>query len=51
MQCILHAFDSRTQLLDNKPAKLVVHQGEVGIHLSLVIPASMKNSVYSSELL
>ena len=50
MRCIRHAFDSRTKSLENKTAKLIVHQGEVGIHLSSEIPASMKRSVYISEI-
>ena len=50
MRCIRHALDSRTQSLENKSAKLIIHQGEVGIHLSSSIPASMKSSVYSSEI-
>ena len=50
MRCIRHAFDSRTKSLENKTAKLIVHQGEVGIHLSLEIPVSMKNSVYCSKI-
>ena len=50
MRCIRHAFDSRTQSLTNQTAQLIVHQGEVGIHLSSSIPASMKNSVYCSEI-
>ena len=50
MRCIRHAFDSRTQSLNNQIATLIWHQGEVGIHLSSSIPASMKNSVYCSEI-
>lgn len=38
MRCIRHAFDSRTKSLENKTAKLIVHQGEVGIHLSSEFP-------------
>jgi hypothetical protein len=51
MCCNCHTFDSRTQSFDDKLAKLIVHQGEVGINLSLATHASMKNSVYFSEML
>ena len=50
MRCVRHAFDSRTQSLKNQTATLIVHEGEVGIHLSSSIPASMKSSVYCSEI-
>ena len=50
MHCIQHVFDSRTKSLGNKTAKLIVHQGEVGIHLLSEIPTSMKSSVYCSKI-
>ena len=50
MRCIRHAFDSRTKSLKNQTPTLITHQGEVGIHLSSSIPASMKSSVYCSEI-
>jgi hypothetical protein len=50
MRCICHALDSRTKPLDNKIARLIDHHGEIGIHLSSEIPASMKASVYHSKI-
>jgi hypothetical protein len=49
-RCVRHTFDSRTGSLDDKSAKLVVCNGEVGIHLSVPIPASMKQQVYDGDV-
>ena len=44
-----HAYDSRTESLDDQSGKLIMYDGAVGIHLSPPIPASMKKEVYSGE--
>ena len=48
-RCLRHTFDSRTESLDNKTAKIVLCNGEVGIHLSTPIPASMKKDIYDGD--
>jgi len=48
-RCLRHAFDNRTESLDNKTAKIVLCNGEVGIHLSTPIPASMKKDIYDGD--
>lgn len=48
MRCVRHAFDSRAPSLDKQTAMLILHQGEVGIHLNADIPASMKKKVYQT---
>lgn len=50
MRCVRHAFDSRTPSLDKNTAMLVVHDGDVGIHLNASIPASMKKNVYETGI-
>jgi len=48
-RCLRHALDNRTESLDNKTAKIVLCNGEVGIHLSTPIPASMKKDIYDGD--
>lgn len=48
MRCVRHAFDSRAPSLEEQTAMLVLHQGDVGIHLNADIPASMKKKVYQT---
>lgn len=46
-RCLRHAFDVRTESLDNKTAKLILYDGDkVGIEITTPIPASMKKDVY-----
>lgn len=49
--CLRHAFDGRTEALDvsNNTAKLIRHNGKIGIHLSAPIAASMKKDIYDGE--
>ena len=49
-RCIRHATDSRFPSIDKDIAKLINHHGELGIHLSATVPASMKNCSYKSEI-
>ncbi len=49
-RCLRHAFDGRTESLDNKTAKIVLCNGELGIHLSSPIPASMKTDIYDGDI-
>ena len=49
-RCIRHATDSRFPSIDKQIAKLINHNGELGIHLSALVPASMKNCSYKSEI-
>ena len=50
-RCLRHAFDVRTESLDNKTAKLILYDGDkVGIEISSPIPASMKKSVYNGTI-
>ena len=46
MRCIRHAFDSKTPSLDKITAMLILHQGDVGIHLNANIPDSMEKTIY-----
>jgi hypothetical protein len=48
-RCLRHAFDSRTESLDNKTAKLILYEGNVGILLTTPIPASMKKEKYKGS--
>lgn len=50
MRCIRHAFDSKTPSLDKNTAMLILHQGDVGIHLNANIPASMEKKVYQTGI-
>eukprot|EP00956_Cyclotella_meneghiniana_P042479 scaffold248489_cov87-Cyclotella_meneghiniana.AAC.1 len=45
-RCLRHAFDSKTESLDNKIAKLLLYEGEIAIMISTPIPASMKKEIY-----
>jgi hypothetical protein len=49
-RCARHTFDSKMPPPDREIATLIFHDGEVGIHLSSKVPASMKNEVYQSEI-
>ena len=49
-RCIRHATDSRFPSIDKEIAKLINYHGELGIHLSATVPASMKNCLYKSEI-
>ena len=52
MRCVCYAFDSRTPPLDNKnTATLIMHDGNISIHLNTSIPASMKKKYIRQELL
>ena len=46
-RCLRHAFDSKTESLDNKIAKLLLYEGKIGIMIETPIPASMKKEKYS----
>ena len=48
-RCVRHVFDSRTESLDNKRVKLILHEGEVGIAIQTEIPASMKADKYAGS--
>ncbi len=45
-RCLHHAFDSKTELLNNKVAKLLLYKEKIGIMISTLIPASMKKEIY-----
>jgi hypothetical protein len=49
-RCIRHATDSRFPMIDKEIAMLINHNGELRIQLSAVVPASMKNCSYMSEI-
>lgn len=49
-RCIRHATDSRFPSIDKEIAKLINCNGELGFHLSALVPASMKNCSYKSEI-
>ena len=49
-RCIRHATDSKFPSIDTQMATLINHNGELGIHLSALVPASMKNCSYKSEI-
>ena len=48
--CARHAFDSRMPPIDKEMSKLIVHNGEIGIHLVSNVPASMKSDIYRTEI-
>jgi hypothetical protein len=48
-RCLRHAFDSRMKSLDDKVAKLILYEGEVGIHIQTEVPASMKQEKYYGD--
>ena len=50
-RCIRHATDSKFPSIDTQIAKLINHNGELGIHLLALVPALMKNCCsYKSEI-
>ena len=50
-RCLRHAFDSRCESVDNKVVKLVISDGELGLHVNTPIPASMKSDVYEGDVI
>ena len=50
MYCVRRIFDSRTPSLDESTAMLILHEGDIGIHMNLSIAASMKKNVYNPEI-
>lgn len=48
--CAQHTFDSKMSPADNATLMLILHGGEVGIHLTSNVPASMMSDVYRSEI-
>ena len=48
MCCVRHAFDSRASSVEEQTAMLIMHKGDIGIHLNAAIPASMKKQVYQT---
>ena len=50
MRCARHAFDSKMPPIDREMSKLIIHNGEIGIHLVSNVPASMKSDVYRTEI-
>jgi hypothetical protein len=49
-RCARHAFDSRMPPIDKETSKLIIHDGEIGIHLVSNVPASMKSDIYRTEI-
>ena len=49
-RCARHALDSRMPPIDKETSKLIIHNGEVGIHLTSDVPASMKSDIYRTEI-
>jgi hypothetical protein len=48
--CTRHTFDSKMPSIDMDPTTLILHEGEVGIHLRSKVPVSMKSNIYWSEI-
>ena len=49
-RCARHAFDSRMPPIDKETSKIIIHNGEIGIHLVSNVPASMKSDIYRTEI-
>ena len=49
-RCLRHAFDSKCESIDNKVAKIISYEGELGLHITTPIPASMKHDVYNGDI-
>jgi hypothetical protein len=49
-RCACHTFDSKMPPADMEAFALILHDGEVGIHLTSKVPASMKSEVYQSDI-
>ncbi len=49
-RCARHTFDSKMPPINKETSKLIMHNGEIGIHLTSNVPASMKSDMYHSEI-
>jgi hypothetical protein len=49
-QCAQNTFDSKMLPADRETSALILHDGEVGIHLTSKVPVSMKSELYQSDI-
>ncbi len=49
-RCAHHTFVSKMLPINKETSELIMHNGEIGIHLTLNVPASMKSDMYCSEI-